>query len=307
MPQRDTVFVVYGRNAAARRALFEFLRSLSLKPLEWNQAIAVTANPAPSISQILDGALEQAQAIVVLLTGDDVVRLRETFINADDPPYERELTPQSRPNVLFEAGLAMGRAPDRVVIVELGATKPFSDIAGRHTVRMDDSTQKRQELADKLTHAKCIVDRSGTDWHTAGDFAAALAITAKEQPTTPAPVVMPLLQPVSAPPSSLGTNIELAEPNLTTASNFTCRLVKRGIPFWRFGWQLSITNRSQGDTKYRIELRFIDEHGHTVDTDVDRAEMVLHPVETKPFSGQSNVDAEVAPLVRRVTALISRV
>lgn len=316
MPDRKAVFVVYGRNSAARRALFDFLRSLALRPLEWNQALAVAGLPAPSISQVLDAALDHAQAIVVLLTGDDEVRLRDIFANPDDPPYERDLTPQARPNVLFEAGLAMGRAPDRVVIVEMGNVKSFSDIAGRHTVRMDGSTQKRQELADKLTHAKCIVDMSGTDWHTAGDFAAGLKLAALESPVlrttisavAPAASIHPSPPPPSTPPASgFGTSIELAEPSLMTASNFTISLIKRGSVFWRFGWQLSINNRSRGDTKYHIELRFINQDGHTVDTTVDRPAMAVQPLETKAFSGQSNVDAEVAPSVHRVTALISRV
>ncbi len=304
MPQGETVFVVHGRNPVARRAVFEFLRSLSLKPLEWNQAIAVTANPAPSISQILDTALEQAQAVVVLLTGDDEVRLRDVFAASDEPEYERVLTPQARPNVLFEAGLAMGRAPDRVVIVELGTVKQFSDIAGRHTVRMDGSTQRRQELADKLKHAKCSVDLSGTDWHTAGDFAAALALAArKQQSSTPYVSPSPL---GSFSSTGLGTSIELAEPSLTTATNFTCKLIKRDKPFWLFGWQLSINNRSRGESRYRIELRFIDEDGHTVGTDVDRPDMALQSLETKPFSGQARVDADLAETVQRVTALVSQ-
>lgn len=308
MPDRDTVFVVHGRDAAARKAIFEFLRSLSLKPLEWNQAVAATANPVPSISQILDAAFERAQAVVVLLTGDDEVRLRGTFASPDDPAYERELTPQARPNVLFEAGLAMGRSPDRVVIVELGAVKPFSDIAGRHTVRMDGSTQRRQELADKLTHAKCIVDRTGTDWHTAGDFAAALLHAAEKHEVPAPPSATPVVSlPISAPTSGLSTNVELAEPSLISAVNFTCKLIKRDSPFWRFGWQMSITNRSRGESRYRFELRFIDENGHTVDTDVDRPEMALQPLETKPFSGQARVAADLAPSVQRVTALVSRV
>ena len=38
----ERVFVVHGRNAEARNAMFTFLRSIGLKPIEWDQAIALT-------------------------------------------------------------------------------------------------------------------------------------------------------------------------------------------------------------------------------------------------------------------------
>ncbi len=51
-----TVFVVHGRNMAAREAMFTFLRSIGLKPLEWHQAVSLTGTGAPYIGQILDRA-----------------------------------------------------------------------------------------------------------------------------------------------------------------------------------------------------------------------------------------------------------
>jgi predicted nucleotide-binding protein len=164
------VFVVHGRNAEARRSLFGFLRSIGLKPLEWSQAIKVTSKASPFIGEILDVAFSTAQAVVVLLTPDDEAQLREQFRTPSDPPYESQLTGQARPNVLFEAGMAMGRNPDRTIIVELGTLRPFSDIAGRHTVKLSNDSSARQELAQRLETAGCIVDLSGRDWHTEGNF-----------------------------------------------------------------------------------------------------------------------------------------
>jgi hypothetical protein len=40
---------------------------------------------------------------------------------------------------------------------------------------MDDSSQRRQELAQRLESAGCPVNLDGIDWHTAGDFDAALS------------------------------------------------------------------------------------------------------------------------------------
>ncbi|HYX72246.1 MAG TPA: nucleotide-binding protein, partial [Nitrososphaera sp.] len=166
----QNVFVVHGRNLEARNALFRFLRSIGLKPLEWSHAIELTGKAAPYIGDILDAAFSEAQAVVVLMTPDDEARLREPYRSANDPGYELELTGQARPNVLFEAGMALGRHPERTVIVELGRLRPFSDIAGRHTIRLDNSSIARQELAQRLTRAGCAVDLRGTDWHREGNF-----------------------------------------------------------------------------------------------------------------------------------------
>jgi predicted nucleotide-binding protein len=166
------VFVVHGRNLDARNSLFRFLRSIGLRPLEWSQAVTATGKASPFIGEILDSAFSNAQAVVVLFTPDDEAHLRDQFRGANEPAYETELTGQARPNVLFEAGMAMGRNPDRTIIVELGTLRPFSDIAGRHTVRLSNESVARQELAQRLDTAGCPIDLSGRDWHTEGDFEA---------------------------------------------------------------------------------------------------------------------------------------
>lgn len=163
-----TVFVIHGRNEAARKALFDFLRSIGLNPLEWSQAIAMTGQGSPYIGDVLNAAFGAASAVVVLQTPDDIAHLHESLTYPGDPECSPQMQP--RPNVLFEAGMAMGRDPDRTVIVELGQIKSFSDIHGRHVVRLDNSTQKRQELATRLRTAGCPVNTDGTDWHTAGDL-----------------------------------------------------------------------------------------------------------------------------------------
>jgi len=162
------VFVIHGRNELARRATFEFLRSLGLQPIEWSQAIDMTGQGSPYIGDVLDAAFGAAQAVLVLQTPDDVAYLHESLTYPGDPESQAQMQP--RPNVLFEAGMAMGRDPDRTIIVELGAVKSFSDIHGRHVVRLDNSVGKRQSLAQRLMATGCAVDLSGTDWHVAGDL-----------------------------------------------------------------------------------------------------------------------------------------
>ena len=169
-PDPRKVFVVHGRNLKARDALFAFLGSIGLSPLEWSEAVKATGSPNPYVGEVLDVAFSIAQAVVVLMTPDDEACLRSPYRQPGDPPHEMAPTPQARPNVLFEAGMAMGRCPERTVLVELGTLRPFSDIGGRHVVRLDNSGPRRQELADRLTTAGCPVSLAGTVWHTQGDF-----------------------------------------------------------------------------------------------------------------------------------------
>lgn len=165
-----TVFVVHGRDLAARDAVFSFLRSLALKPLEWNQALRLTKKGSPYVGEILDAAFREAAAIVVLLTPDDEARLRTAFRQPSDPAHERNLTGQARSNVLFEAGMAFGKDPNSTILVQLGQLRPFSDVGGRHVIHLANSPASRQEFATKLANAGCNVDTSGTDWLTAGKF-----------------------------------------------------------------------------------------------------------------------------------------
>ena len=70
------VFVIHGRNEKLRASIFRFLRALGLNPIEWAQAIALTRKSSPYIGEIIDAGLNDAQAALVLLSGDDLAKLR---------------------------------------------------------------------------------------------------------------------------------------------------------------------------------------------------------------------------------------
>jgi len=162
------VFVVFGRNYEVHDAMFDFLRSLDLFPQDFDEYENSIKKGNPYIGEVLDKAFDEAQAIVVLITPDDEGRLLEPFRKADDPTYEKELTPQGRLNVIFEAGMAMGRCSDRTILVEIGKVRPFSDVAGRHMLRFEDTAEKRLDLAMRLEGAGCKVKRDGKGWLRAG-------------------------------------------------------------------------------------------------------------------------------------------
>jgi|GEM_PF-2257466 len=169
------VFVVHGRNENARKAIFSFLRSIGLDPIEWSEATSYTGKGTPYIGEILDHAFNIAQAVIVLITGDDIAKLGSQYIREDDPSYERMFMPQARPNVLFEAGLAFGRRPERTILVEFDANRPFSDISGLHVLKIGNDAKSRQDLAVRLKTAGCDVKIDGkTDWLTEGNFEEAI-------------------------------------------------------------------------------------------------------------------------------------
>lgn len=149
--------------------MFDFLRSIALFPIEWSQARALTGEATPMIEKILDTAFQHAQAILVLFTPDEIVTLRSEYSNGDTDP-DLTAAAQSRPNVFFEAGMAMGRDSQRTVLVELGTMRKFSDILGRHVLRIENDHEKRHDLALRLASAGCDVDITGLDWYASGNF-----------------------------------------------------------------------------------------------------------------------------------------
>lgn len=162
------VLVVHGRDQARRTSMFRLLRALGLEPIEWSKALSATKKAAPYIGEVLDQAFKEAVAVVVLLTPDDQARLKKQFRKRTEPAYEMQLTGQARANVLFEAGMAFGRHPDSTVLVEVGDLRPFSDVGGRHVIRLTDRAESRKELANRLEVAGCEVDTEGEDWLSEG-------------------------------------------------------------------------------------------------------------------------------------------
>jgi Predicted nucleotide-binding protein containing TIR-like domain len=161
------VFVIHGRDLRARDAMFKLLRALDLKPIEWDKAVEMTGVGSPYTGQVLETVFRQVQAVVALFTGDDVASLRPELLRQGE--MRESPTPQPRPNVLLESGMALGSHPDRTVIVHAGRLRPISDLIGRHVVVVERGRPWRQEIADRLRTAKCSVDTDHhRDWENEG-------------------------------------------------------------------------------------------------------------------------------------------
>lgn len=166
-----SVFVVHGRNKTLRDSMFGFLRALGLSPIEWETARSATKEPNPYIGDVVDTGFELAHAFVVILSGDDLASLHPSLAATDDSDDETEPLPQPRPNVLIEAGMALGMHRDRTILVQIGDLRGASDIAGRYIIRFDGSPSSRHQLLNRLREVGCTIHENlGTDWLKVGEF-----------------------------------------------------------------------------------------------------------------------------------------
>jgi predicted nucleotide-binding protein len=154
------VFVVYGRNKHVKKEMFAFLKMLSLSPVSWEEAVLATSKKAPYIGETVDGLFHQAQAVVVLLTGDDVAQLRgELSINTDLEVYQ-PLLPQPRANVLFETGMAFSHSwlAPHTILVEVGNVRICYNLEGRHRIKLTNKMEDRWALVRSLESAGCAIE-----------------------------------------------------------------------------------------------------------------------------------------------------
>jgi hypothetical protein len=147
---RRTVLIVHGRDSAAAADVQRFVESLGLRAMDWKEALDQAGVSSPSIVDSLRATLDVAQAVVVLLE-----------------PGE------ARANVIFEAGVFLGIAPTRTVLVQVGTHDLPSDLHGVHIVQLRNATATRSALRSALERAGCDVDERADDWQDpqrAGDL-----------------------------------------------------------------------------------------------------------------------------------------
>lgn len=171
------VFVVHGRDGEARREITSILQALNLRPMDWELLVSATGTTTPTIMEVIRTAPAIAQATVVLMTPDDVVQLHPDLTRHDDSQQETDLGCQPRPNVILELGMALMAAPESTIILEFGALRPMSDLAGLHVIRFDGSARSIAKLIHRLRQAGCPVDVSDTHLFDSGRFTEFRAFT----------------------------------------------------------------------------------------------------------------------------------
>jgi predicted nucleotide-binding protein len=166
------VFVIYGRDVAARDELLKLIRGLGLDDIPF-ESVANSLGPAPFVGDVVLKGLQQADAIVALFTPDEQAVLREPETGMSLAEHDGGERWQARPNVIFEAGIAYGRSDKEPILAVLGTdVRLFSDLAGIHFVRLDASDGKRN-MRERLERILGPLEPIMADWESSpqtGDF-----------------------------------------------------------------------------------------------------------------------------------------
>ncbi|WP_405600362.1 nucleotide-binding protein [Streptomyces sp. NBC_01410] len=162
-----SVFLVHGQDEGTAQEMRSLLRALGLKIVDWEDAKASLKKGSPYVGDIVLEGMRLSNAVVVLFTADEDVKLRSDLAGG---PNGHQKGQQSRPNVYYEAGIADALNRDRTVLVEVGNVRKFSDDSGRHAVRFDGGINSRVTLRNALRNAGLTVDDQAHDWMREGKF-----------------------------------------------------------------------------------------------------------------------------------------
>ena len=78
LPDPKKVFIIHGRNVDARNAVEQFVRSLGLEPLDFDQ-VSADLGGSPFVGQVVRQGMDLAKGIVALFTPDEFSALRPNF------------------------------------------------------------------------------------------------------------------------------------------------------------------------------------------------------------------------------------
>src|SRR5581483_424937 len=73
----NEVFIIHGRNRNISNHLLAFLDIIGLLGIPWQEAVLSASEASSYIGEVLDVMMQRAQAVIVLLTGDDEGCLRK--------------------------------------------------------------------------------------------------------------------------------------------------------------------------------------------------------------------------------------
>lgn len=141
-----TIFLVHGRDAAARETVHRFLERVAAARII---VLAGQPHQGQTIIEKLETHLPEAAYVVVIATADDEGRLRE----------DADLNLRARQNVIFELGLAVGRLGRRnVAVLYEDEVELPSDYYGVGYIPFDAGGGWRLSLIGELKAAGFDVD-----------------------------------------------------------------------------------------------------------------------------------------------------
>jgi predicted nucleotide-binding protein len=166
-----SAFIIHGRETQLKDALKAFLISLGIEPVDFDAVRARLAG-AVTVDRVVQEGMHRTDFVIALFDPEDYSSLAPRFRGAVPTPDDVRWQP--RPNVIFEAGIAFGQNPSRILIVRTCALPPFSDLSGVHFIGLTNDRSGRETLKNTilatLTKVGCSVPAHGNGWETAGDF-----------------------------------------------------------------------------------------------------------------------------------------
>jgi predicted nucleotide-binding protein len=140
----DEIFIVHGRDSAAKAEVARFIQQAGLKPVILHEQ----PNAGRTVIEKFEQYGESAGFAVILLTPDDV-----------GGPDAEHLQPRARQNVVGEMFWFAGKAGrERVCALKKGHIEIASDFAGVVYTDMDDRGAWKTELLKELRAAGYSVD-----------------------------------------------------------------------------------------------------------------------------------------------------
>jgi hypothetical protein len=133
---RSRVLLIHGHDSIGVNEVARLVESLGLEPILWQEALDRTGLMSPSVIERFRSCLDIAQGVIVVLEGG----LGESALN-----------------LVFEAGLALGLAEERTVVVQLGDQTPPNDLAAVNILRLRSTGESINALSAALENAGCAV------------------------------------------------------------------------------------------------------------------------------------------------------
>jgi Predicted nucleotide-binding protein containing TIR-like domain len=86
---KRSVFIVSGRDNEATAGIVHVLRAMNLRIVEWTHAVLRTGVPNPYTGDVVVTGLRMADTAIVIITPDDLVKLRPDLLYDDDGKWSR--------------------------------------------------------------------------------------------------------------------------------------------------------------------------------------------------------------------------
>jgi hypothetical protein len=138
-------FIVHGHDEQARSALENFLNALGVRVVPFHRA--APADMAASILETVLAGISKADVVFILFTPDE----QSSFYSPSTGQYLAQTEEgealagwQPRPNVIFEAGVAVAVARAKTALIKLGPIRRISDLDGVRYINLNEPNAHHQ-------------------------------------------------------------------------------------------------------------------------------------------------------------------